>query len=440
MTADAQPHAVAVIGAGWAGLAAAVKLAAHGMPVTVFESAPHAGGRARSVWRHKLELDNGQHVMLGAYRETQALLDLVNPGWRAQVVRLPLRLLMKPGFSLKAPRLPAPWHLAAALITARGLAWADRLAALRFFTTLSRQSFRLERDRPVIELLRQHRQTRALCAYLWHPLCFAALNTPPAVASAQVFANVLRETFAHRRADSDLLLPRVCLSHLFPKPAAAFLRRHGGALACRQKVTRLKPMAAGWQVMTANGAAVFRHVICALPPVAAARLLETLPGLEETAARLGRLEYEPIYTLYLRYREQVRLDAPMVGLLHGPGQWVFDRGQLTGPANLLAVVISAHGPHETLDHTHLGQAVTRQLCDELGICAPPQDVWVIAEKRATFACTPNLLRPEARTPLAGLFLAGDWVGTGRREADYPATIEGAVRSGVQCARHILESP
>lgn len=440
MTAPQRPpaHRVAVIGAGWAGLAAAVHLAAHGVPVTVFESAREPGGRARSFTRHGVELDNGQHILLGAYHETLALLDRVNPRWPTQLARLPLRLSLAPDFALKAPRLPAPWHLAVALLTARGLGPADRLAALRLVVSLRRRGFRLDRDQPVSELLRHHRQTPALCRSLWHPLCLAALNTPPHQASAQVFVNVLRDAFARDRADSDVLLPRVGLSRLFPQPAAEFLRQRGSTLLCGQRVTRLEPALAGWRVFTARDAGEFGQVVCALPPPRAAQLLETLPALEEMVTDLRQLDHEPIYTVYLRYRDPVRLEAPMVGLGEGPGQWVFDRGPLTDASSLLAVVISARGPHEALDHARLGQAVAHQLCQVLGICAAPRDVWVIAEKRATFACTPNLARPGPRTPLPGLFLAGDWVAGATREADYPATIEAAVRSGVQCARHILE--
>ncbi len=138
----AGPTRVAVIGAGWAGLAAAVRLAEGGVPVTVFEAARQAGGRARTVELDGIELDNGQHILLGAYRETLALLARVNPAWQAQLLRLPLLLRVEPDFRLRAVRLPAPWHLAAALLGARGLGWGERARALAFVAALRRRHHR----------------------------------------------------------------------------------------------------------------------------------------------------------------------------------------------------------------------------------------------------------------------------------------------------------
>jgi squalene-associated FAD-dependent desaturase len=427
---------VAVLGAGWAGLAAAVELAHHGMTVTVFESAPQAGGRARAVKLRGIALDNGQHILLGAYRQTLALMARVNPRWREGLLRLPLTLRVEPGVRLAAPRLPAPWHLAAALLRAQGLAWRDRLAALRLFASLRRHRFQLDEDTSVAHFLAARRQTERLARFLWHPLCLAALNTPPEIASAQVFVNVLHDALARSRTDSDLLLPRVNLSALFPQPAAAYLLRRGGSLLLGQRVESLARTEGGWRVETRQGSATFPQVICALPPKAAARLLSPLPGMEAVAREISGLAPQPIHTVYLRYGARLRLPAPMLGLARGPGQWVFDRQSLTGEAGLLAVVISAEGPHDTWDHARLAQTVARQLTEQLGL---PQPEWtgVIGEKQATFSCTPGLSRPGSQTPLPGLLLAGDYVAAAEGERDYPATIEGAVRSGVQCARHIL---
>lgn len=425
---------VAVIGAGWAGLAAAVTLAQGGARVSVFESARQLGGRARTVEINGLRADNGQHILLGAYRDTLALIATVNRRWADQLLRQALALTVYPGFALRTPHLPAPLHLAVGLLTARGLSIGDRVGAVRFLAALRRLQFRLAHDRPLSELLAEYRQSERLNRFLWHPLCLAALNTPPTSASAQVFLNVLRDAFTQGRADSDLLLPRVDLSPLFPEPAAAFVERHGGAIHRSSRVTHLSQQDDAWTV-EANGARHhFRHVVCAAPPQRAAELLDALPAMQATSERIRALRYEPIYTVYLQYPAATRLPTPMLGLAQGMGQWVFDRGQLGGPAGLLAVVISAGGPHEALDHDTLANTVDLQLRTTLGLGSAPSWHQVIAEKRATFACTPSLRRPSWRTALRGLCLAGDYV-----DGDYPGTIEGAVRSGVQCARHILES-
>lgn len=429
---------VAVIGAGWAGLAAAVELAAAGVATTVFEAARAAGGRARSVKLGGLELDNGQHILLGAYRHTLALLSRINPSWRAALFRLPLALRLEPGFLLRAARLPAPWHMLFGLLNARGLCWSDRLAAARFLAAMRRRGFRLTTDVPVTTLLARHGQTEAAGRLLWKPLCLAALNTPPEEASARIFLHVLRDAFTRARQDSELLLPRAGLSGLFVEPAMGFLRRHGAVVRLSSPVRALRPTNQGWEVFTDHEVASCTHVICALPPWRAAALLAALPKLQDTVARLGSLVYQPIRTLYLSYGPAVHLPLPMVGLVHGPAQWVFDRGALGGPAGLLAVVISARGPHEAMDRHALEEAVFRQLHESLGL--PPRPGWagMIAERRATFSCRPGLARAGMTTPLPGLLLAGDHVAAPVPEDDYPATIEGAVRSGVQCARLILE--
>lgn len=425
---------VAVIGAGWAGLAAAVTLAEGGARVAVFESARQLGGRARAVEIRGLRVDNGPHLLLGAYAQTLDLIATVNAHAGEHLLRQPLTLAVHPGFRLRTPRLPAPLHLAAALATARGLSLGDRLGAVRFLAALRRSGFRLAQDRPLSALLAEHRQSERLNRFLWHPLCVAALNTPPHQASAQVFLNVLRDAFTRGRADSDLLLPRTDLSALFPEPAAAHVERRGGTVHLGSRVSRIEHAQGAWQVEVAGKTRRFDALVCAVPPWRAADLLAELPALQATCERLRALRYEPIYSIYLQYPAGTRLAGPMVGLSEGPGQWVFDRGQLGGPAGLLAVVISAGGPHEALAHERLADQVEAQLRAALGVRSRPLWRKVIAEKRATFACTPSLARPEGPTPVPGLCLAGDYVA-----GDYPATIEGAVRSGVQCARHILES-
>jgi squalene-associated FAD-dependent desaturase len=425
---------VAVIGAGWAGMAAAVTLAAGGARVCVFESAKQLGGRARSVEVNGLQLDNGQHILLGAYSQTLALISSVNARHGEQLLRQPLALAVHPGFLLRTPQLPAPVHLAAALVTARGLSVGDRIGAVRFLARMRRRGFRLPQDRPLSALLAEHRQSERLNRFLWHPLCLAALNTPPHEASAQVFLNVMRDAFTRGRADSDLLLPRADLSALFPEPAAAYVEQRGGTVRRGRRASRIAQEDGAWIVEVDGETKRFDALVCAVPPQRAADLLAGLRGLQATCARIRALRYEPIYTVYLQYPATTRLPGPMLGLAEGPGQWVFDRGQLGGPGGLLAVVISAAGPHQALEHTALAEQVAAQLRALLDLQARPLWQQVIAEKRATFACVPNLDRPDAQTPLPGLYLAGDYVA-----GDYPATIEGAARSGVQCARHILES-
>jgi phytoene dehydrogenase-like protein len=232
-----------------------------------------------------------------------------------------------------------------------------------------------------------------------------------------------------------MLLPLANLAHLFPKHAAAFLKSHGGKINLSQTVLAVKTEAAGFSLEMQSGPEKFDQVICAVPPQRLAALTANLPELAEARAQVDRFSYQPIYSVFLQYPAATRLPRPMIGLCSGVTQWVFDRGQLNHKSGLMCAVISAEGPHQALDHDELAQ----QVHDELRAALPdlPQSLWhkIIAEKRATFACSPDLERPGQVTPLPNFYLAGDYTAS-----DYPATIESAVRSGVKCAQLILESP
>lgn len=398
---------VAVVGAGYAGMAAAVALAERGTPVSVFEAGPVPGGRARRVTPRGHALDNGQHLLVGAYRELLRLMDTVGVPPSA-VLRMPLEIRMARGFALRALPLPAPLGLLGGLLLARGASFADRLGAVRFIRALRAQGFRLGEDCSVSALLARYRQDRGIGRHLWIPLCIAALNLAPARASANAFLAVLRDTLDGPRGASDLVLPRVDLSRLFPEPAAAYLRAHGGHLHLRTTVRDLAALRARFAAVVL---AVGPHQLKALAPELAF----------ETA-------YEPIVTVYLQYPAAVRLAHPMLGLEGGHVHWVFDRGALAGEQGRLACVISARGPHEQLGHEALAAHCARELAD--AIPGLPSVLWsqVIAEKRATVACTPGVARPATRSALPGVYLAGDYT-----DPEYPPTLEAAVRSGLRAA-------
>lgn len=424
---------VAIIGAGYAGLAAAVNLTARGIPVTVFETSRVLGGRARKVEASPTltpgYLDNGQHILIGAYRDTLSLMQQVGVDIDQALLRLPLTLSY-PDFRLHAPRLPAPLHMAAALLGAKGLSWRDKWAAIRFMQWLKQNDFRLPTDDSVAHLLDTHQQPASLRRYLWEPLCISALNTPPATASAQVFANVLRDSLAGERNASDLLIPRYDLSALFAEPAAACIRARGSHVCCGTAIGAVSRIGNAYQ-LDAAPQHTYRQVIVATAPYHAPRLLAGLPELTPLCEQLAALAWEPIVTCYLRYPAGTRLASPMLGLADGHAHWVFDRGQIDGSDGLMAAVISARGQHQALDKNALATAIDAELRTLQPDLPAPLAHQVISEKRATFACTPGLQRPTTTTPLPGLLLAGDYVAS-----DYPATIEGAIRSGLAAAAAI----
>lgn len=418
---------VAILGGGYAGMAAAVELAARDVPVTVFEAAPVLGGRARRVTVNDTALDNGLHILIGAYSETLRLIDRVAPK-RDSFLRLPLDLQVHQRFHLRAPKLPAPLHLAWALFTAKGLSFADKRAAAGFMQAMKTRHYRLERDQNVASLLEENTQTIVLIEHLWAPLCVAALNTPVERASAQVFLNVLRDSLGAGRTASDLLLARTDLTALFPKPAADFVRARGGQIETGAAVDGVTKDDEGFLLQVHGQSRRFDRVICAVAPHRASGLLAAIPELDTTRRQIDTLDYEPIHSVWLQFAGPVKLPAPMIGLAGSPAQWLFDREAICGQRGLIGAVISASEDHVGEAQDALAQRVVADIEKHFGPLPPLQWQRVIAEKRATFSCTPGLARPATVTDCPGLLLAGDYVA-----GDYPATIEGAVRSGVTAA-------
>ncbi len=411
---------VAVVGGGWAGLAAAVRASEAGHRVILYEMAAQWGGRARTVEVDGLALDNGQHILIGAYQRTLALMATVGADAATLLDRRPLELRYPDGRGLRMPAGP-PWlGFALAVGGCRGWTWGDRLALMVAASGWARRGFRCAPGMTV----------DALCAglpaavrqLLIDPLCVAALNTPAAQASAQTLLRVLRDALFGGRGSADLLLPRQPLGALLPDPAQRWLHASGAQLHANTRVQTLQRQGAGWSV---DGQA-FDAVVLACSAAEAARLVQ--PHAPAWAATAAALRYEPIVTVYLRC-PGARLPAPMTALVEGPdapAQFAFDHGALGASAGLFAFVVSGAAPwvERGLDAT--GQAVLRQ-----AEVAFPPGTWpvapsvlrVLAEKRATFRCTPALPRPAAQ-PAPGLLAAGDYV-----DGPYPATLEGAVRAG-----------
>ncbi len=440
--ADASSLRIAIIGAGWAGCAAAVELADQGHNVTLMEASRTLGGRARKVAQHGLDLDNGQHILLGAYTESLRLMRKVGVDLEKSLLRLPLQMCYPPasgGMHFVAPTLPAPLHLLWALLTSSGLNREDKMSLARFSTTARWMGWQMYQDCSVSELLQRFDQTERLCRLMWAPLCIAALNTPPERASAQVFLNVLRDSLGAKRAASDMLLPRTDLTALFPQHAADFVAQHGGQVKTGVSVRKIRKTGTSWELECGAGETpdvqLFDRIIIATGADGAAKLLATLER-PDTSPALPSFGYEPITTCYLRYAPEITLPRAFFALLDQPelghwGQFVFDRGQLNPEqAGLLAVVVSASGNAIELDNGTLAAAIAAQLAQTLGRPELAAPLWqqVISEKRATFSCSPGLARPGNETSIPGLLLAGDYTA-----GDYPATLEAAVRSGVLAA-------
>ncbi len=432
---------VAIIGGGCAGLSAAATLAERGYAVTLYEAGSQLGGRARTVAVETNGLlhllDNGQHILLGAYKETLALLKKAGVNNRKGFMRVPLHINMqscsaKSAFSLKSfSTLPAPLNLLFGLLFCKGLSIKERMSALRFMRSLQESQYQILRDMSLKHFLIGQQQSKKLIEFLWEPLCVAALNTPIEKASTRIFLNVLRDTFSGNKKNSDFLLPRQDLSQIISEPLSHYIKANRGIIKLNQRVRGIEAEGDGFSVETRHEKSHFSHVIIAVSPAHVSKLVAGFPKLNETIEQLQTYQYQPIYTVYLQYPPEAELPEVISGLAGTIGQWALDRGKLCGQKNLISVVVSAEGKHQQLTQDELALRVAKELNKAFPSLSKP--IWhkVIAEKRATFSCEVNLPRPTNRTSHPNLFLAGDYT-----YADYPGTIEGAFRSGIYCANLI----
>lgn len=438
---------VAVIGGGWAGCAAAWTLASRGIPVVLHEAAPVLGGRARRVERAGIPIDNGQHLIVGAYESTRTLLRRVHGG-RVDPGLLRQRLAIVPfapdagSLALRAPRLAPPWNLATALALARGPRLSERVDALRWLRTLHLSGFERDGGETVDAMLSSlpPRIARGLFA----PLALAALNTPTSQASARVYTHLL-DRISRTPGGSDFLLPILDLSELLPEPTARRIEARGGEVRLRSGAIVVAASDDGVDIR--SGGATWRAAaaIVAVGPHqlghALAPGLAGLPAAADALAAVGAMRYEPTATIYLGFRERLRLRSRIHRLDDAPGQWLFDRRDVLERApeaaaaralrGLVAVVISAGGAHDDLDAKALAGRVHMQL--KRLRASFPVPVWsqVIVERRSTFACVPGLRRPASPVLGPRLHLAGDYL-----DPALPATLEAAVASG-EAAGHAV---
>lgn len=432
---------IAVIGGGCAGLSSAATLAERGIAVTLFEASSQLGGRARAVAVQTQDqvhlLDNGQHILLGAYQETLSLLKKAGIDESQAFIRLPLQIhmqsaLAKTVFKLKSFNLlPAPFNMLLGFLLCNGINLSERMATLKLMWALRRTNYQVSSDKPLQAFLTQHHQSVRLIALLWEPLCLAALNTPIAKASTRVFLSVLRDTFSGAKSNSDFLLPKQDLSQTLAHPLAHYIKKNGGVIRLNQRVKEIEAAEDGFYITTKQEKSLFSHVIVAVSPARVGKLLEHFSPLEMTLKQIRNYSFQPIYTIYLQYPAETNLMQMMVGLSGTLAQWLFDRGLICHQKGLLAVIVSAEGSHQALPQDELATKIAQELSLAFPHLPPPLWHKVIAEKRATFSCTPSLTRPGNKTAINNLYLAGDYT-----YADYPATIEGAVRSGVHCANLI----
>jgi hydroxysqualene dehydroxylase len=468
-----KPMRVLVLGAGWAGLAAAVEATRLGHHATVLEASRALGGRARALIvtlpdGTQTMLDNGQHILIGAYSQTLQLMSELGVDTGSALLRMPLTLRYPDGTGLTLPDWSKPWFagldVAAGIFQAKGWSLGDKLSLLRAADAWRRSGFACPAHYSVAQLCRGI--SKRVMADMIDPLVVSALNTPTERASASVFLTVMRDALfapssaqgATQIAGSNMLLPRTDLGTLLPAAAVQWLEKNGGQVHLGQRVSDLPSLLNNELLpqyskgLRADLPYKYDAVIIATPAWEAARLVRSLvpsnaqepdaahahvnAPLEAQATAWATcteaLQHEAITTVYA-HSASARLPQAVMALRSDssnggstaaqPAQFVFDRGTLSGQAGVLAFVVSASSG----DAATLEQQVIAQGREQLGF-ADLQPIKTIVEKRATFACTPGLARPAMRIT-KGVLACGDYV-----DGPYPATLEGAVRSGLAAAR------
>ena len=403
---------VHVVGAGLAGLAAALSLVERGVRVTVHEAGPSAGGRCRSYFDRELgcRIDNGNHLLLSGNRAAFAFLEQVG----------------------SRDTMAGPTTAAFPFVDLEtGERWTVRPNQGRLpFWIFNRHrrvpGARLSEYLQLLALRRARPEARVtdvlrpgpLYHRLLEPLAIAALNTMPHVASAKLLAGVFGESLAEGGAACIPSYPRDGLSESFIDPAVRWLEAHGAELRLSSRVAAIAHVDGRVDRLDNMPVDQDTAVVLAVPPQVAAALL---PGTTAPDA------FESILNLHFRFDAEPG-EAGFVGLIGGLSEWAFVK------PGVVSVTISAANRHQDLGGVALAQQVWQELCTALQLHVPMPSYRVIREKRATFAATPEqeVKRPAAQTALANLALAGDWTATG-----LPATIEGAIRSGRRAADTLL---
>jgi hydroxysqualene dehydroxylase len=436
---------IVVIGAGFAGLSAAVRLASRGVRVVVLEARSRLGGRATAFPDRETGeiVDNGQHVLAGCYVETFAFLRDIGAEDHVHLAsHLAVTMVDREGVTtrLSCAALPPPLHLVAGVFDWEALTWRDRFAVLRMATPLRVARRALKPGATMIAAspgetvdgwLIRNGQTPRLREMLWDPLALAALNQPPTMAAAPPFARVLAEMFGDDPRAAALALPTRPLDKMYADPARSFIEAHGGEVRT----------GAPANVELGSGRATVRAgtdrwtpsaVIVAVPWYALPTLFTgNLQPLENVLAAARHTAASPIVTVNLWYDRPI-LDEAFVGLPGRRMQWVFDKRFVLGDsASHLSLVSSGATPIVELSNADLIANAEEELRAAFPVCRDASLLrgTVIREPHATFSLAPGQPeRPDTMTAVPGLYLAGDWIATG-----LPATIESAVRSGHRAA-------
>lgn len=451
MKAESQHKTAGIVGAGLAGLAAGCALADAGFDVTLFERRPFVGGRASS-YEHPGTgevVDNCQHVLLRCctnlvrFYEQLGISDkirwydeltFIEPGGRTSQIR--------PAF------LPAPLHSLPSFFAAASLRLADKLAIARALSSMMRMAHPADDPREsFLQWLRRHKQTEGAIQRFWRVVLVSALNEDLERISVRYATQVFRESFMKSAVAGEMGVPRVPLSDLYSS-AADYIRQRGGDVLLRCPVKAVDVAANRARVVDGGGPREFDAVVLAVPFQAVGAMLPASQAAEKLSSDLNKFVPSPITGIHLWFDREIT-PLPHAVLLDRTIQWMFQKskfheaasGQSSAPQparSYIEVVVSASRSLVEKSRQEVLDLALLELAEffPMARAAKVVKAAVVKEVFATYAILPGLdqYRPVAKTPWPNLFLAGDWTATG-----WPATMEGAVRSGYLAAEAITES-
>jgi squalene-associated FAD-dependent desaturase len=430
------PDRVVIIGGGFAGLAAAVRLCERGYEVLLLERRAHLGGRAYSFIDSKTGdvVDNGQHLFMGCYHHTIAFLKTIDRLDRLKFQERPRVDFLDSthGFtSFDCPPLPAPLNVLAGLLKMKGLAFGDKLRALNLRRAIGRNGKYSPDSLTVEQWLDQLKQSNNIKTRFWNPMVIATLNQSPDIASARMLKVVLQEAFGGDSKSANIGISSVGLSDLYTDGAADFIKSKGGDVQTGAQVqTLIIERGRVISVELKDGERIEAdYFISAIPPAALFSILPLELRSKEFAS-LERLGSSPIVSINLWFDRPV-IDREFVGLLGTRCQWIFNKDQILSPekrSNQIAVIISAARDFVDWTRNDLVEMALSELHEVLPESRSAQLLHsaIVKEREATLSHTveSDSSRLGPRTSIPNLILAGDWTDTG-----LPATIESAVMSG-----------
>lgn len=432
---------VVVIGAGFAGLAASLELTLANKKVILLEASPTPGGRARTIPWGNINIDNGQHLLIGAYKNILQHLNKIGVAEETMFAKSPLSLNIFDAsmnyikLSIKDRYLlPLALNNLFSFLMSRGLTTSEKLQVISFLCLQKLNKYKIHKDIPLKKYLEQKSQSPSIIEKFWEPIALAALTTPIEISSTKLFLNVLKESFDTDKSASNFLFARKDLSEIFAYPTIEWLKSKGQTVFLH---TRAKDICTDTNSVTtkSNLKITAKKIIIATSCRSLKPLLSSHPKMANIVDTTSKIDFEPIMTIYLKFEKPVSLSNTMIGRIGKGivGQWYFDRA-IQGEPNIIGVIISGRGEYEKISSQELVEKVykeTEPFCQGNKLV----DTKIVKEKFAAFSATPsnNRLRPSHITPCRDIFLTGDYTIN-----DYPATLEGAVINGKKAAAEVIK--